>query len=519
MANDHTRGIPIPAYDGNTDPEEFVKEFMMTTRMQGWEDEKKLDALPDYLKGFAKYIFSKIEYEKKNSIDKALKELAEVCALNNNLPEQLNKFFEIDKKLDEVKNYYEKGKRLITLIGDDGMGKFSLALEYAKRNVYQFNYILLINSESISNVIIQFYFMFFEHNIKLELDDIKYEYVMKNLENGKFSEKNILYIFENFSNDEKLIEIINKILCIQLNSKILITTKAKFELYLSNNDCIEFIYFEPLNNKQLVIDFIKNFQPKSEIDNDNIEKSWKELTRPLYAKKWLSNKLLTKKISINSSENNDLYSNLQKHKPLEFEFLKYCSLFNSRYIPSEILEKLYYDNVYVKKPFKEIINFLLDILLVNSTTKDNKRILSIDKNIQNDLLKFIEFKPNTNGNDLKFLNKILQFYDKFDFNYLKNEIILNKMIEVTNKKWNVSQKRIIFENYSQALRLIKMLNFEILEPNFGKKRIFIVNIKPLQQKFIDNNEIMNLDNILIKKYVENYRVRQPTTCNMAFFEN
>ena len=74
--------IGIPDYDGTTDPEDFVKAFRKAANMLRWEDDEALKALPDYLKGYAKSSFNKLQDNQKNTAANALKSLATACALS-----------------------------------------------------------------------------------------------------------------------------------------------------------------------------------------------------------------------------------------------------------------------------------------------------------------------------------------------------------------------------------------------------------------------------------------------------
>jgi hypothetical protein len=74
--------IGITDYDGTTDPDDFIKAFKKAARMLKWTNAEMLLSLPDYLKGYAETTYAAVEDGKKDTIDKALKELATVCALS-----------------------------------------------------------------------------------------------------------------------------------------------------------------------------------------------------------------------------------------------------------------------------------------------------------------------------------------------------------------------------------------------------------------------------------------------------
>lgn len=78
----HAFTVGIPDYDGTTDPDDFVRAFRKAALMLRWDDAEMLKALPDYLKGFGKSSYNKIKAADKDTIDKALVQLATVCALS-----------------------------------------------------------------------------------------------------------------------------------------------------------------------------------------------------------------------------------------------------------------------------------------------------------------------------------------------------------------------------------------------------------------------------------------------------
>ena len=391
------------------------------------------------------------------------------------------------KEFDDI-NKAEKRKNVLVLTGENGVGKSALALEYAHRLINKGEVVRWFDCENVHNLIIESaIFLFesskFENNQEskdfsrnilqmVEYSDIHhlFEYIFEKIQ--KLNKKRMLFVFDDLKLTEHFYYDL-KYISTEANIKILITSKYANNYvdypinieHFKQEEAEEFI--EKMKSEFLSEDVVAKIKNNFMKQNNvlNIFSLQKMVSNLIYKN------LLEKKTKLESHfEELSIYENLKKNNPLAFEILKLCSLLNRYYITTDNLKAL------IEKDFDESLEILNKINLIEI---DGDKVF-IEKSIQEDFLRFIEFQEYKNTEYLQLLVKILKQFMKpnEDIDFFK-DLLINQY-ELKNLKEKC-------KHYLHQISILKRIDFMKIENNIGndqERSKLYEEIESLKQKFM-----------------------------------
>jgi hypothetical protein len=69
----------LQAFDGNSDPKEFTRQFNLQACMFGWNEDAKVNVIPFLLKGKSERVYKSLSVEQKRSISETLMAIERGC--------------------------------------------------------------------------------------------------------------------------------------------------------------------------------------------------------------------------------------------------------------------------------------------------------------------------------------------------------------------------------------------------------------------------------------------------------